>query len=71
MSVPFFFLDRPSEAKNASYVYAVVLPLLIGKTKDSGDGLVSFEFVDNAGESNGEGAAVVDVCIWALEPLTR
>ena len=55
ISVPFFFLDRPSEAKKASYVYAVVLPLLIGNTKDSGEGLVSFEFVDRAGESNGEG----------------
>ena len=55
MSVPFFFLERPSEAKNASYVYAVVLPLLVGYIKDSGEGLVSFEFVDNAGESNGEG----------------
>ena len=53
--MPFFFLDRPSEAKNASYVYAVVLPLFIGNTKDSGDGLVSFELVDKAGESNGEG----------------
>jgi hypothetical protein len=55
MSVPFFFLDRPSEAKNASYVYAVVLPLLIGKTKDSGEGLFSLESNDSAGESNGEG----------------
>ena len=61
MSVPFFFLDRPSEAKNASYVYAVVLPLLIGKTKDSGEGFVSFELVDRAGDSRGEGC-VADVC---------
>ena len=51
-------------------MYAVVLPLLIGNTKDSGEGLVSFELVDKAGESNGEGW-LEDVCTWELEPLTR
>jgi hypothetical protein len=66
MSVPFFFLDRPSDAKNASYVYAVVLPLLIGNTNDSGDGFVSFELVDRAGDNRGEGV-VADACTAGLE----